>query len=291
MFPNLLHEPLLYAFPFFLLAELGEVLFLKYRESHHPEPSNKYAGFNRVDSTVNISMFAISTVTSSIFRILSLIGYVLIYEYLALWHLSSSSMWTWIGVLLAVDLTWYLYHRFSHRVRLAWAGHQVHHSSVYFNLTTAARQKWNQWIEVLIWIPFPLLGVPPWMIYLCFSLNLIWQFFLHTEAVEKLWRPIEYIFNTPSHHRVHHGSDPLYLDKNYGGVLILWDRWFGTFQQETFRPTYGLTKPVTTQNIFRLQFGEYQAIFRDMRTSTNWKTRLGYLFGPPGWEPPTKARS
>ncbi len=129
--------------------------------------------------------------------------------------------------------------------------------------------------------------MPPNLIYAAFSLNLIYQFFTHTERIGKLPRPVEFIFNTPSHHRVHHGSDPIYLDRNYGGILIVWDRLFGTFQPELHRPTYGLTKPVGTYNIVRLQFHEYTAILRDLRQARSWAVRLGYIFGPPGWQPAT----
>ena len=124
----------------------------------------------------------------------------------------------------------------AHRVRLIWATHQAHHSSEYYNFATAVRQKWNNSGEVLMWAPLPLLGLPPWMVYFSWSLNLIYQFWVHTERVDKLPRPFEFVLNTPSHHRVHHGMDQLYLDKNYGGILILWDRLFGTFQPELFRP-------------------------------------------------------
>ena len=136
-----------------------------------------------------------------------------------------------------------------------------------------------------MWIPLPLLGVPPWMVFFSFSLSLIYQFWIHTERIGRMWAPFEFVFNTPSHHRVHHGMDPEYLDKNYGGILIIWDRLFGTFQRELFRPHYGLTKPVDTFNIWTLQTHEYRAIARDVRAATGLRDRLGYLFGPPGWQP------
>ncbi len=170
--------------------------------------------------------------------------------------------------ILLVDLLWYSYHRSSHRVRLLWAMHQAHHSSVRFNYTTALRQKWNPWGELLFWVPLPLLGVAPWMIFAVFSLNLVYQFWVHTETIPKLWRPVELVFNTPSHHRVHHASDAAYLDRNYGGILIVWDRLFGTFAEEQQRPTYGLTHPVTTFNPFRLQYGELALMLRQVRAGS-----------------------
>ena len=129
------------------------------------------------------------------------------------------------------------------------------------------------------------------MIFTAFSFNLIFQFFVHTERVGKLWAPVEFVLNTPSHHRVHHASDQQYLDRNYGGILIIWDRLFGTYAEETVRPTYGLTKNIDSFNPFRLQYHEYGAIARDVRTATRWRDRLGYLFGPPAWAPATSAAS
>ena len=193
--------------------------------------------------------------------------------------------YTWVIAIVGVDLLFYTYHRIAHRVRLIWATHQAHHSSEYFNFATALRQKWNNSGEILMWIPLPLLGVPPWMVFASFSVNLVYQFWVHTERIDKLWRPFEFVFNTPSHHRVHHGMDPEYLDKNYGGILIIWDRLFGTFQPELFRPHYGLTKPVDTFNIWKLQTHEYAAIARDVRSASRLRDRLGYVFGPPGWAP------
>lgn len=129
------------------------------------------------------------------------------------------------------------------------------------------------------------------MVFCSWSLNLIYQFWVHTERIDRLPRWFEFVFNTPSHHRVHHGMDPVYLDKNYGGILIIWDRLFGSFQPELFRPHYGLTKRVDTFNIWKLQTREYVAIVRDWRSATRLRDRLGYVFGPPGWEPRTIDKS
>ncbi|MFI5428050.1 sterol desaturase family protein [Aeromicrobium sp. UC242_57] len=221
-FSHTLQDPAGAAIPFFLLFMVIEMAMVR-REEREDRPRTGM-GYLAVDTRASLTMFAISLVFSAVFRTAAFLLYTVIYVHLAPWHLSASSPWTWIGVLIGVDLLWYLYHRFAHRVRLGWAGHQAHHSSIYFNFSAALRQKWNQWFEVLIWLPLPLLGVPPWMIYFVFSINLIWQFHLHTERIGRFPRWWEYVFNTPSHHRVHHGSDPIYLDRNYGGMLIVWDR-------------------------------------------------------------------
>ena len=134
-------------------------------------------------------------------------------------------------------------------------------------------------------MPLPLLGFAPWTLYVAFGFNLIYQFWVHTELIGKLWRPIEFIMNTPSHHRVHHGSDPEYLDKNYAGIFIIWDRMFGTFTEEKQRPTYGLTYKVDTYNLLKLQYGAYADLFHDIKGATRFRDKIGYIFRPPGWEP------
>jgi sterol desaturase/sphingolipid hydroxylase (fatty acid hydroxylase superfamily) len=163
----------------------------------------------------------------------------------------------------------------------------VHHSSQFYNLSTALRQSWTPMTSLPFWLPLALLGFPPWMILLQQAISLIYQFFLHTERVDRLWRPIEWIFNTPSHHRVHHASDAGYLDRNYAGILIVWDRLFGSFAPEVDRPTYGLTKNITTYNPVRVAFGEYGALWRDVRAAASWRDRVGYLVRRPGWAPAT----
>jgi sterol desaturase/sphingolipid hydroxylase (fatty acid hydroxylase superfamily) len=276
-----LHDPLVLAVPFFLVMiaiELTGLVVLD-RDDHRYDPR---------DTMTSIASGLTAGVWAILFRAASLVGYAALYTYVAPWHLPADRWETWAGVMIAIDLLWYVYHRASHRIRVIWAAHQAHHNSNYFNTATAFRQKWNQWFESLAWIPLPLLGVPPWMVIAGFSLNLIYQFFVHTESVGKLPRPIEFVLNTPSHHRVHHGSDPIYLDRNYGGVLIIWDRMFGTFQAEQHRPTYGLTTPIHSSNLLRLQFHEYAALVRDLRTARRLRDRLGYVFGPPGWQPPSR---
>jgi sterol desaturase/sphingolipid hydroxylase (fatty acid hydroxylase superfamily) len=274
-----INVPLLVALPFFLLFIGIEVFTLTHDESDPPR-----RGYLFRDARTSISMGLGSLVSMVVFKLATLVVYVALWQ-LVPWKLPADTWWSWAAMLVLVDLGWYCAHRFAHRVRIGWAGHQAHHSSEYFNFGTALRQKWNPWTEALFWLPLPLLGFPPWMIYIAFSFNLIYQFFIHTETVGKLPAPIELVFNTPSHHRVHHGSDPEYLDKNYGGILIVWDRLFGSFQEELHRPRYGLTKPVDTYNLLKLQYGEYARIVADVRRAGSWRARLGYVFGPPGWEP------
>lgn len=276
-----LHDPVGYAIPVFLVLIVVELVALRYSGDDEP----KLKGYAAKDAGTSLFMGLVGALVAVLFRAVALLGYAAGYVYLAPWHLPANTWWSWVLVILAVDLLWYCYHRMSHRVRLIWAAHQAHHSSEYFNYSTALRQKWNLWFENLMWLPLPLLGVPPWLVYTAFSINLIYQFWVHTEKIGTLPGPIELVFNTPSHHRVHHGSDPEYLDSNYAGILIVWDRLFGTFTAERHRPTYGLTTPVGTYNPMKLQFGAYAALARDVRAARSLRECLGYLFRPPGWRP------
>ncbi|QSE88017.1 sterol desaturase family protein (plasmid) [Rhodococcus pseudokoreensis] len=275
-----LGNPLVYAIPFFVLTMLIELAALKWLDH-----DDELTGYSVKDSRTSLLMFAGSTVTLTVFKLGSFVIFNLVFVYLAPVQLDTGAWWYWPAMLLALDFAYYWQHRFVHRVNVGWAAHQAHHSSEYMNFGTALRQKWNPWFEFFFWLPLPLLGFAPWTLYVAFSVNLVYQFFVHTEMIGKLPRPIEFIFNTPSHHRVHHGSDQEYLDRNYAGMLIIWDRMFGTFIEERQRPTYGLTKQVDTYNVLTLEYRAFADILRNVRSSTRFRDRLGYVFGPPGWEP------
>jgi len=273
-------NPILYALPFFGVFIAIEVVLLRVAGEHETR-----GGYSAVDTRTSLTMGMGALVFMTLFKFLTMVLFVIMWTYLAPWHIPSNTWWSWLLLFVVVDFTWYCNHRFSHRVRIGWAAHQAHHSSQYFNLGTALRQKWNPWSEAIFWLPLPLLGFTPWTIYVAFGFNLIYQFFSHTETIGQLPRPIEFVFNTPSHHRVHHGSDPEYLDRNYGGILIVWDRMFGTFQRELHTPTYGLTTPVDTHNVFKLQYHEYGKIIADVRRADRWRDKIGYIVCPPGWAP------
>jgi sterol desaturase/sphingolipid hydroxylase (fatty acid hydroxylase superfamily) len=282
--PPLMHDPVMYAVPFFLLMLIIE--WAAARKLVHSEGERAPTGaYYKPDAWASIWMGLVSVGTSGLLNGLALLAYAALYAYVAPWHLPSTQWYTWVIAIVGVDFLYYWYHRMAHRVRIFWATHQAHHSSQYFNFATALRQKWNISGDVFLRALLPLFGVPPWLVFLSFSINLVYQFWIHTERIDKLWRPIEFIFNTPSHHRVHHGMDQQYLDRNYGGIFILFDRVFRSFRAETTRPHYGLTKQVDTFNIWKLQTFEYVAIARDVRNAARWRDRLGYIFGPPGWLP------
>ncbi len=277
---NHIENPLAYAIPFFFAFIGIEAALLRVTGDHETR-----TGYSAIDTRTSVSMGLGALVFATVAKLATMVLFVVMSTYAAPWHIPTGTWWSWVLLFVVVDLAWYCNHRFSHRVRIGWAAHQAHHSSEYFNLGTALRQKWNPWSEAIFWLPLPVLGFAPWTIYVAFAFNLIYQFFIHTETIGRLPRPLEFVLNTPSHHRVHHGSDPEYLDRNYGGILIIWDRMFGTFQQEIHTPTYGLTKPVGTYNVLKLQYQEYGNIIRDVRTARGWQDKLGYIFGPPGWKP------
>ncbi|MDF0532311.1 sterol desaturase family protein [Tsukamurella sp. 8F] len=280
-----MQNPILYALPVFAVCIAIEAGFYAYDARHEADAHGR--GYSGIDTRTSLSMGMGALVFMTGFKLLTLVLFVFLWVRFAPWHIPADTWWSWALLAVVIDLAWYCNHRFSHRVRIGWAAHQAHHSSEYFNLGTALRQKWNPWSEAIFWMPLPLLGFEPWTIYAMFGANLVYQFFSHTERVGKLWAPVEFVLNTPSHHRVHHGSDDIYLDRNYGGILIVWDRMFGTFQEELHTPTYGLTKPVESHNPVHLQYYEYGNIWRDVRRATTWRARLGYVFGPPGWAPLT----
>jgi sterol desaturase/sphingolipid hydroxylase (fatty acid hydroxylase superfamily) len=283
-----IQNPILFALPVFAVCIAIEAAFYAWDASHEQRFQGD-TGYVAIDTRTSLTMGGGALVFMAIFKAMTLVLFTLISTYLALWHVPTDTWWSWVLLFVVVDLTWYCNHRFSHQVRIGWAAHQAHHSSEYFNLGTALRQKWNPWSEAIFWLPLPLLGFEPWTIYVAFGFNLIYQFFSHTERIGKLWAPVEFVFNTPSHHRVHHGSDDIYLDRNYGGILIIWDRLFGSFQPELHTPKYGLTAPIGTYNVLKLQYHEYGNILRDVRRAQSWRDRLGFVFGPPGWTPRTEA--
>ncbi len=197
----------------------------------------------------------------------------------------QSAGW-WLLLFFLDDITYYFFHRANHEVRFMWAGHASHHNSEYYNLGTALRQGVGERvIKYVFWCPLALLGFHPFMIVTMLSLSLIYQYWIHTQAIDRMPPWYEFIFNTPSHHRVHHGSNVRYLDRNHGATLILWDRLFGTFAQETDSDPvrYGLTQNINTYNVFRAAFGEYQKLGRDIARASLFKDKWHYLFKAPGW--------
>jgi sterol desaturase/sphingolipid hydroxylase (fatty acid hydroxylase superfamily) len=246
-------------------------------------------GYDGRDTWASLSMGTVSVLTAGAVNL----GVAAIAQ--ALWphrFVDLGQGWlAWTAGMLGWDFAYYWAHRWQHEIRFFWAEHVNHHSSTHYNFATALRQPWMPVMFLLAFPPLALLGVRPSVILVCGGLNLIYQFWIHTELVDKLPRWFEFVFNTPSHHRVHHGSNAQYLDRNHGGILIVWDRLFGTFEPEREPVIYGLTKNIHTFNPLRICSHELIAMFRDATRARGFRDRFGYLFGGPGWVPERRASS
>jgi len=240
--------------------------------------------YNIKDASTSIALGLGNLATGIVAKTIMVLVYTWLYKY-RLFTIPFTAWWGWALCFFADDLGYYWFHRVSHNVRYFWASHVVHHSSEYYNLAAALRQTWtgNLTGAFLFWFWMSLVGFEPGMILLMQSVSLLYQFWIHTEAVQKMPRWYEFIFNTPSHHRVHHGSNLLYLDKNHAGILVIWDRMFGTFQEEEFRPTYGLTKNMETFNPVKVAFHEWMNMGKDLKRARTFKDYLNYIFNAPGW--------
>jgi sterol desaturase/sphingolipid hydroxylase (fatty acid hydroxylase superfamily) len=270
-------EVLYYAIPFFVL--LLAVEWMSFRHYH-----GELVGYERTDTRTSLAMGLGNVTINVAWKFAVLAAYAALYE-LTPFRLDPHVWWTWVLLFFADDLAYYWFHRISHESRVFWASHVVHHSSEHYNLSTALRQTWVPMTYLPFWLPLLLAGFPPWMVLLAQSWSLIYQFGLHTERIGRLPRPLEAVLNTPSHHRVHHGSNEVYLDRNYGGILVIWDRLFGSFEPEGEQVRYGLTTNIATFRPLKVAFGEYAALWRDIRRTPSWRTRAALVFRGPGWRP------
>lgn len=239
--------------------------------------------YEKKDAWNNIFIGFMSVVFGSAIGLAVGSAYVYSYE-IAPYKFPAEAWWTWAILLFLDDFAYYWFHRISHESRVFWNFHVVHHSSEYYNLSVAVRQSWFS--GILHWIfyaPIMMLGFAPWMFFLVHGVNLIYQFWIHTRLIERLG-PLEAVLNTPSHHRVHHGVNKLYLDKNYGGILIIWDRIFGTFVRETEEPQYGIIKPVKSYNALWINTHAWFEMWAAMRKRKTLAGKLRCVFGSPNME-------
>lgn len=264
-----------YAIPGFIILLVAEVLITAKQQKDY---------YDAKDTASSLTMGIGNVIIGLVGKIIVFGAYSLVYQF-RLFTVDMTQWWAWVLLFFADDFSYYWFHRISHSSRYFWASHVVHHSSMKYNLGTALRQTWTGNISgaFVFWVWLPFLGFSPVAVMTMQAISLLYQFWIHTELIDKLPAPIEFLFNTPSHHRVHHGSDLDYLDKNHAGILIIWDRMFGTFELERNRPTYGLTTNINTHNPVRIAFHEWTAIGQDMRRAGSLRNALGYLFGPPGW--------
>jgi sterol desaturase/sphingolipid hydroxylase (fatty acid hydroxylase superfamily) len=273
-------DPTLYAGPLFVLACWLEhrALARRQREGH------AVLGYERRDTIASLAMGTVSL----LFVGLLTHGQFLLSRWL--WNHRFTDLGegplAWSVGMLAWDFVYYWIHRIEHERRLFWAAHVNHHSSERYNFSTALRQPWTPVLVLALLPPLALIGLRPGLIVAVGGFNLIYQFWVHTELVDQMPRWFEWVFNTPSHHRVHHGSNGAYLDCNYGGILIVWDRMFGTFVPEREPVVYGLVKNIRSFNLWTIAFHEYGAIARDVRRARSWSERWHRLFSAPDWTPP-----
>lgn len=268
-------NPVDFAVPGFVLLVLLEMVWARRNSPDAYEPR---------DTLTSLAMGLGSSVAGLLTAALVAAVYFGLYQFRLLdvpW-----TWWAWGLCFVLDDLAYYAFHRTAHRVRWFWASHVNHHSSQHYNLSTALRQTWTGTIAFgfIFRLPLLLIGFPPEMIFFCAGLNLIYQFWFHTEAIGKCPRWFEAVMNTPSHHRVHHATNPVYLDRNYAGVFIVWDRMFGTFQAELDdqQIRYGIVRQLGSFNLLWVAFHEWIGIGRDVM-SAPWGSKLGYLWRPPGW--------
>ncbi|WP_445520295.1 sterol desaturase family protein [Streptomyces sp. NEAU-174] len=278
-----LPNAVMWSIPAFVLLAVVEMV------SYRFHPDDDAEGYAAKDAATSVGMGLGSLVFDLLWKIPIVAIYAAVYELTPL--RVPVVWWTLPLMLLAQDFFYYWSHRGHHVIRILWACHVVHHSSRKFNLTTALRQPWTTWTVWPFYVPMIALGVHPAAVAFCSSVNLVYQFWIHTERIGTLPRPVEFVFNTPSHHRVHHASQGDYLDRNFGGILIVWDRLFGSFVPETERPVYGLTKNIDTYNPLRVATHEYVAIARDIAAARDWRERAGRVFRGPGWQPAAAAEA
>jgi sterol desaturase/sphingolipid hydroxylase (fatty acid hydroxylase superfamily) len=238
-------------------------------------------GYERRDTTASLSMLAGNVASNLLFA--AVIGNVMQRVFGRRVANVSTHRGSWAIAMVMWDFLYYWDHRWMHQVRLFWANHVTHHSSERYNLSTALRQPWSGFLLAWVYVPMPLLGISAKQVKRAGQLNLLYQYWIHTEAIDRLAKPAEAVLNTPSHHRAHHGTNPQYLDKNYGGILIVWDKLFGTFEPEVRKIKYGLTENIKTFNPAKIGYHEFVDIARDVRSARGIRRKLGFIFRPPGW--------
>ena len=280
---DLLHapfDPVALAVPFFVLTIILEIALTRFKAVK--------AHYETKDTMASLAMGLGSNVAGLLTGGAAFAATVWVWQH-RVFDIPMTAIWAWVAIFFLEDLTYYGFHRFSHERRFWWAAHVNHHSSQHYNLSTALRQTWTGGLAGTwaLWLPLALLGFPPAMLAIQKGVSLVYQFWIHTEAIGRMPKWFEAVFNTPSHHRVHHARNPRYLDSNYAGILIIWDKLFGTFQPELDeeKPRYGIVKNLSNFNILRVAFHEWGGIAKDLAGSRSLREVAGYLFGPPGWSP------
>ncbi len=267
---------ILFAIPFFFLLMGVEYLYAKMKGKR----------YYRLNDTVSNLLIGIGNQAFNlVFKAVLISGYAWIFNHWALYQ-QPMAWWSLVLCVVAFDFLFYWAHRWGHEVNIFWAAHLVHHSSEEYNLSVALRQSWfHNVLAFAIFLPLPLLGFDPLIFVAAAGIDTLYQFWIHTKAIGKLPKWIELWLNTPSHHRVHHGRNPKYIDKNYGGVFIIWDRLFGTFQEEEEEVVYGITTPLRSWNPVWANIHYFVDLVRIGKRFKLLKQRVVLWFMPPGWQP------
>jgi sterol desaturase/sphingolipid hydroxylase (fatty acid hydroxylase superfamily) len=270
-----LPDPVVWAIPFFLVTLALEAWWLTWRRGKGPMLKDSATSI-----ALGLGSLAAGALTAGL--VLALGGWLHGYRLFDI----PLAWWSFALCFVSDDFAYYLFHRSAHRVRWFWASHVVHHSSEAYNLSTALRQTWTGFVSFnfLFRLPLFLIGFPPELVFFCAGLNLVYQYWIHTETIGRMPRWFEAVMNTPSHHRVHHAVNPRYLDRNYAGVFIVWDRLLGTFEPERDedRPQYGIVKPLGSFNPLWAAVHEWVGVARDVWLAPG-AAKLGYLWREPGW--------
>jgi alkylglycerol monooxygenase len=268
-------KPTVIAIPFFALLIAVEV-FLSVRYEKN---------YDRKDVWTNIALGFGSVAFGFILGFIQAFFYEGIYQNFALFQMPMNVWWSWAILLFADDFLYYWFHRISHESRFFWNFHVVHHSSNQYNLSVAVRQSWFSGVaHWIFYIPLAFAGFPLWAFATMHGFNLIYQFWIHTKIIKKMPAWFEFVFNTPSHHRVHHGVNDEYLDKNYAGIFIIWDRIFGSFVEEKSEVRYGIIKPIQSYNWLWINSHGWAEMFEAMRTKKTFFGKLRCAFGAPAMD-------
>jgi sterol desaturase/sphingolipid hydroxylase (fatty acid hydroxylase superfamily) len=271
-----LPNPVDYAVPGFILLVLAEMIVARLKDRSRYDPR---------DTLTSLSLGLGSTVAGVLSGGLVFALAVWVHQF-ALFDIGYA-WWVFPVAFVLDDLAYYVFHRSAHRVRWFWASHVIHHSSQHYNLSTALRQTWTGFFSLgfLFRLPLFLIGFPPPLVFFVAGVNLVYQFWIHTEVIGRMPRWFEAVMNTPSHHRVHHATNARYLDANYAGVFIVWDKLFGTFvsERDDDRSRYGIVRNLGSFNILWAATHEWIGIAKDVWTAPGWRNKLNYMIREPGW--------
>lgn len=271
-------DPIAFAIPAFLVLIVVELAWARH--------TGRGEVYRFSDSISDLSCGVMQQVLKIFIVTFTAAAYIGVHGRLAIFELSASSPWVWVATFFGVDFFYYWFHRMSHQVNFLWAAHVVHHQSEEYNLTVALRQSALQpGLSWIFYLPLALIGVPPFVFFVHLSVNTLYQFWIHTRLIDRLG-PLEWVLNTPSHHRVHHGQNPQYIDKNHAGTLIIWDRLFGTFEPEGEEVVYGVTEPSESWNPLWVNLHTWWLTARRAWATERFVDKVRLFTKGPGWLPP-----